>query len=203
MGTSSKRNKLGKVDLNKLVINSVGVSGKGNINVLSALSLQELSCGLVGGEDRSSSAKLSAHVGDGSSLGNGKCLYALAAVLDDLAYAALNGKALEDFKDNVLCGYPGRKLACKLYLYYLGVCNIICAAAHCNRNVKSACADSDHTDTAACGGMAVGTDEGLAGSAESFKMYLVADTVAGTGEVNAMLLGNGADEAVVVRIFKA
>ena len=51
--------------------------------------------------------------------------------------------------------------------------------------------------------MAVGTDEGLAGSAESFKMNLVADTVAGTGEVNAVLLGNGADEAVVVRIFKA
>ena len=43
-----------------------------------------------------------------------------------------------------------------------------------------ATANGYHTDSAACGSVAVGADKGLAGSTEALEVYLVADTVAGT-----------------------
>ena len=47
-------------------------------------------------------------------------------------------------------------------------------------NIETARTDSDHAYTAACGGMGVRADEGLAGDTEPLEVYLVADTVAGT-----------------------
>ena len=63
---------------------------------------------------------------------------------------------------------------------FLGHGYVVSAAAHGNCYVKSACAHCQHADTAACGGVAVGADKGLAGLAETLKMNLVADAVAGT-----------------------
>ena len=51
--------------------------------------------------------------------------------------------------------------------------------------------------------MAVRADQGLARDTEAFQMDLVADTVTRPGEVDAVFFGDGADKAVVVRIFKA
>ncbi len=50
--------------------------------------------------------------------------------------------------------------------------------------------------------MAVRTDKGLAGDTESFKMYLVADTVAGSGEIDAVLFADRTDESVVISVLK-
>ena len=51
--------------------------------------------------------------------------------------------------------------------------------------------------------MGVGADEGLAGLAEPLQMYLMADAVAGTGEVNAVLSGDSLQVTVIVAVFKA
>ena len=51
--------------------------------------------------------------------------------------------------------------------------------------------------------MAVGADEGLAGLAEALKVYLMADSVTGTGEPDTVLLCHGTDEAVIVRILES
>ncbi len=51
--------------------------------------------------------------------------------------------------------------------------------------------------------MAVGTDQGLAGLAEPLQMDLMADTVAGPGEIHTVLGSNGLQVAVIVSVFKA
>ena len=51
--------------------------------------------------------------------------------------------------------------------------------------------------------MTVRTDEGFAGLAEPFQMYLMTDAVARTGEIQAVLLRYGLDEPVVIRILEA
>ena len=51
--------------------------------------------------------------------------------------------------------------------------------------------------------MAVRADEGLARCAEALKMYLMADAVAGLGIVDAVLLCDGTDIFVVIRVFEA
>ena len=51
--------------------------------------------------------------------------------------------------------------------------------------------------------MAVRADQSLSRNAETLQMYLMADTVAGTGKINAVLLCDAADKAVVICIFKA
>ena len=180
MGTSCKRNQLGEVDVYFLVVNCVGVCGHRNVVLFSALSLEELESSLVGRENRGGSAELCAHVGDGSALRNGQALYALAGVLHYLANAALNGELTENFQDNVLCGNPVVELSSEVYLNDLRHSYVVSAAAHCNCNVKTACAHCQHADTAAGRGVAVGADKGLAGLAEALEMYLMADTVAGT-----------------------
>ena len=64
--------------------------------------------------------------------------------------------------------------------YHLGHGDVVSAAAHSNCYVETARADSEHADTAACGSVAVGADECLAGLAEALEMNLMADAVAGT-----------------------
>jgi hypothetical protein len=49
----------------------------------------------------------------------------------------------------------------------------------------------------------VGADEGLPWYAEAFQMHLMADAVAGAGEPDAVLGGDGLDVSVVVGVFKA
>ena len=51
--------------------------------------------------------------------------------------------------------------------------------------------------------MAVRADQSFTRHAEPFEMHLMADAVAGTGEVYAVLFGNRAYKSVVVGVFKA
>ncbi len=203
VGAGCEGNKLGEVDVYLLVINRVGVSAKGSVVLLTTLSLKEAESCFVRGEDRGGCAKLCALVCDGCTLGNGEACNADAAVLHYLANAALNGQNTQNLKDNVLCGNPVVELACEVDFYNLGHGYVVSAAAHCNSYVKSACTHCKHADTAACGGMAVRADEGLARLAEALKVYLMADTVAGAGEPDTVLLCDRADEAVVVSVLKA
>ena len=51
--------------------------------------------------------------------------------------------------------------------------------------------------------MAVRTYQGLAGNAEALQMYLMADTVAGTREIDAVFFADRTDEPVVISVLKA
>ena len=50
--------------------------------------------------------------------------------------------------------------------------------------------------------MTVGADKSLAGLAKTLQMDLMADTVAGTGEPNTVLGGDGLQITVVITVFK-
>ena len=80
---------------------------------------------------------------------------------------------------------------------------MICSAAHSNGNVETACSEGEHTDSAARRGVAVRADQRLSGSTEALEVYLMADAVSGTREVQTVLLCRRLDEAVVVGVFKA
>ena len=203
MGTCSKRNKFRKIDLYSLIVNRVGIGSKRNIVLLASLCLEELSCSLIGGEDRGSSAELCAHICYSCSFRHGQRKYAFTGILHYLAHAALYGEDLKHLQNYVLCGDPVVEPAGELYVYYLRHRYVVCAAAHSNSNIESARAACEHTDTAACGGMAVGAYERLAGLSEALKVYLVADTVSGTREPDAVLLCDASDKAVIVGILKA
>ena len=155
MGTCCLRYERGKVDVDLLVVLCVLVSREGYPYVRSVLRLEELEGYLVRGEYRGSSAQLSAHVGNGGSLGYRKGLYALTAVLDDLADAAFNAHNSQHLQYNVFSRYPGGKLARKVYFNYLGAGDVVSAAAHSYGYVLSACAYRYHADTAARRGVRV------------------------------------------------
>ena len=104
VGASRQRCQLRKVDYDVLVIDSVVIRLELGICVRSVLRLQEFERVLVRGEDRGGRAQLSAHVGDGRSLRDAQCLDTLAGILNDLAYAALDGHDAQHFKDDILCG---------------------------------------------------------------------------------------------------
>ena len=87
-----------------LVIDSVVIRLELGICVRSVLRLQEFERVLVRGEDRGGRAQLSAHVGDGRSLRDAQCLDTLACILNDLAYAALDGHDAQHLEDDILCG---------------------------------------------------------------------------------------------------
>ncbi len=154
-------------------------------------------------ENRGGSAKLRAHIRDSRAFGNGKRLHALTRVLHNLAHAALNGQAAEDFKYNVLGGHPVVELAREIYLDYLRHRYVISTAAHCYRDIKTARAHCQHTDTAARGCMTVRTDQRFAGLSETLQMNLMADTVAGAREPDTVLFCHRTDKTVVVRVFEA
>ena len=136
-------------------------------------------------------------------IGNRQGFDALAAVFDDLAYAALYRQEAKHFENDILGGNPRLQPAGQIYFYHFGHIDVISAAAHGHRHIQSARAHGQHTDAAAGGGVAVGADQGLAGNAEALQMNLMADAVAGTGKVNAVLFGHRLDKAVVVSVFKA
>ena len=92
---------------------------------------------------------------------------------------------------------------CKLNADDLGHIDVVSTAAHCNRNVKAACAHCEHAETACRGCVAVGADKRFAGYAEAFKVNLVADAVAGAREAHAVLFRYRLDISVVVCVFKA
>ena len=186
-----------------LVVLGVRVGGQRYPYVAASLCLEELLRRLIGREDRGRRAQLRAHVGDGGAFRHGQGLNALACVLDDLADAAFDGHLAQNFQDNVLRGDPRRQLAGQGHTDHLRHRNVVRAAAHRDRNIQTARAERQHTDAAAGRGMAVRADEGLARCAEALEVYLMTDAVAGLGIVDAVLLCDGTDIFVVIRVFEA
>ena len=203
MRLCDERSECCEVDLDLLVVNSILISLDLGPCVFPVLSLEESSCYLVRGEDGSRCAELGAHVCDGCTLRNRQCLNAVACILDDLAYTALNGHDAENFEDDVLCSCPVAELVLKGYTDHPRHCNVVRTAAHCYCYVKSACSDSEHADTAACRSMGVRTEKCLSRDTETLNMNLVANAVTGTAESDAVLCSYCLDVLVVVSVLKA
>ena len=202
MRTCRHRGEGGEVDGERLVVHRVVVRLLLAPHVLAPLGGEKRTGDFVGGKDGGRCAQFRAHVGDGGALGNGERLHAFADVFHDLADAALDRETAQDLKNDVLCRYPGAKLADKLDLHDLRIGDVVRAAAHRDRNVETARAHRQHAETAAGRRVAVRADQRLARHAEALEVHLVADAVAGAAEVDAVLFGDRTDEAVIVRIFK-
>jgi hypothetical protein len=76
-------------------------------------------------------------------------------------------------------------------------------AGHRYRDVEAAGAHGDHAQAAAGRRMAVGTQQRFARFAEPLQVNLVAYTVAGAREVEAVFLGHALEVAVVVGVLEA
>ena len=120
-----------------------------------------------------------------------------------MAHAALDGKEPQDLQADVLSGDVGEQRSGEFDLDDLGHGNVVGSAAHSHGYVHAPRAEGQHPDAAAGGGVAVGADKGLPRYAEAFQMHLMADAVAGAGEPDAVLGGNGLDVPVIVGVFKA
>ena len=166
--------------------------------LLAALRHKEAANRLVGGEDGASSAQLCAHVGDGGALGHLHGGDAGADVLVHTAQTALDRVAAEHFEDDVLAGTAGPQLAGQGDANDLGHLEADGQARHGGSTVHAAAADGQHTDGAAGGGVAVGAEARFARDAEAGILHAVHDAVAGAGKVDAVLLGDGSQEDVVI-----
>ena len=202
MRTCRHRGEGREVNGERLVVNGVVVRLLFAPHIGAPFGGEKCACDLIGGEDGGRRAELRAHVGDGGALGDGERLHALADIFHDLADAALDREAAQNFEDDILCRDPGAELADKLDLNDLRIGDVVCAAAHRDRDIETACAHRQHAETAAGRRVAVRADQRLARHAEALQVHLMADAVARAAEIDAVLLGDRADEAVVVRIFK-
>ena len=192
-----------QVHRDNLIIDSIRIAIQSHIVLRSALCSEKSQSIFIRGEYRSGSTQLCAHIGDGGTLGNGKGLYTGAVPLNDSAHAALNGENAQDLQGSILSTYTGLQFTCQLHPEYLGHIDIVSAAAHSNSHIHSACANSQHTQTATGGSMAVRANEGLTGLAKPLQVDLVANAVTGAGEPHTVLGGYRLQVAVVIRIFKA
>ena len=203
MGTGDQGFQCVQIDMDDPRVLRIRVGGEGSKVLLAALGFQEGTGHFIRGENGGGSAQLRAHVGDGSPLRHGQTGHAEAAPFDHMTHAALDRENPQQFQTDVLGCDKGPEGAGQLHADDFGHIDIVCAAAHGYRHVHAAGAEGQHSNAAAGGSVAVGTDEGLARYAEAFQMYLMADAVAGAGEPDAVLGGNGLDIAVVVGVLKA
>ena len=203
MGAGGQGLQRPQVDGEHPVVAGVGVGGEGGEIPLAALGGQKLAGDLVGGEDGGGGPQLGAHVGDGGPLGHAEGGDPLAGVLDYRADAALDRQLPQNGEDDVLGGDAGPQGPGEFHLDDPGHGDVVGPAAHGHRHVQPAGADGQHADAAAGGGVAVRADEGLARHAVALQVHLVADAVAGAGEVHPDLFGHGLGVFVVVGVFKA
>ena len=193
----------GQIHGDLLVIYRVGIGGERRPVLLTSLRAEKFTRDFVGGEDGGGGAELRAHVGDGGALRHGQGGHALAGILHDFSHSALHGKDFKHLKNYIFGGYPGGKFARQVDAQHLRHGDVIRAAAHGNRHVKTARTHCQHADAAAGWGMAVGADQRFAGDAEALQMHLMADAVSGAGKANAVLFRHALDKAVIIRVLKA
>ena len=96
-----------QVNIDHFVILRVRIRQNLRPVVCAVLGFQKRQGDLVRGEDGGGSAQFCTHVGDGGALRYGQGLYALAAVLNDLADASFNGHTAQHFQDHILGRDPG------------------------------------------------------------------------------------------------
>ena len=114
----------------------------------------------------------------------------------------LTERDFEHLENHILGGYPGGKLACQVDAQHLRHGDVISAAAHGNRHVKTARAHCQHTNAAAGRGVAVRADQCFSRDAKTLQMHLMANAVSGTGKADTVLFCNALNKAVVVGVLK-
>lgn len=112
-------------------------------------------------------------------------------------------RRLQNFKADVFGGDVWLQAAGQFNLIHFGHGDVISTTAHGDSHIQAAGTHGQHAQTAAGGGMGVGTDQSLAGFAEAFQVYLMANAVARSGEPHAEFFGRGLDKPMVVGVFKA
>ncbi len=172
------RLQFGQVYLYRIIVFCSGIGLEPGPLVFPPLGLHEFLGHIVAGEYGGGGAQLGAHVGDGGPFGNGQACNPFTGILIDLVDAALDGLPPEEFEYDVLCRNPGLEFALEPDLGHLGHSDVEGLSCHCQRNVETARPHCHHPYTAACGGVGVRAQQGLARRSEPFKVYLVADTVA-------------------------
>ena len=192
-----------QINVDNPVIGRIGISGKGCEVGFPPLCLQKGAGHFIGGEDGGGSPQLCTHIGDGGPLRNGQSSDAGTTPFHHMTHAALDGEKPQDLQADVLGGDEGTQRTGQFDLDDLGHGNVVGSAAHSHGYVHAPRAEGQHPDAAAGGGVTVGADEGLPRYAEAFQMHLMADAVAGAGEPDAVLGGNGLDVPVIVGVFKA
>jgi len=80
---------------------------------------------------------------------------------------------------------------------------VICAASHGNRHIKSTGTHSQGAYPSGCGCVAVGSQQGFTGPGESLQVDLMANAVSRSGEIDAILLRDGFQVGMIVCIFKS
>ena len=203
MGAGGQRAEGGEVNIDHLVVYRVVVRPDRHPVGLPALGAHEFTGDLVRREDGGRGAELRPHIGDGGAFRHRQGLDSFAAVFDDFAHAPLDREPAEHLQDHVLGRYPGLQAAGQVDPHHLRHGDIVGAAAHGDRHIQPARAEREHADAAAGGGMAVRADQGLTRDAEPLQMHLMADAVAGAGEIQAVLFAYRLDIPVVVSVFKA
>ena len=148
MRTCGKRNKGGKVDGICFVVDCVRIRRERNKILFSVLRCKKSVRDFVGREKRTRRAKFRSHIGNGCPLRYGKRFHSFAAVLKNGTDAALDVQSAKDLKDDILGADIVGKFACKLNADTFRHGDIIGAAAHCDRNVKSAGTHAEHPDAA-------------------------------------------------------
>ena len=192
-----------QADFDGFVVGRAGIGGQGLPVRFPILGLEEGAGHFIAGEYGGGGAQFRAHVGDGGTLGHGEGGHAGAGVFHHPAHAALDAQPAQHLQDDVLGGHAIGQFAGQVHVDHPGAGEIIRSAAHGHRHVQSARADGQHADAATRGGVAVAAQQRPAGNAVALQVHLVADTVAGLGAPDAVLVGHGLDILVVVRVFKA
>ena len=200
--TSRHRHDRGEINMDFFIIDRVVVCFQFRPYLCPVLRFEKGKRYVVRGENRCSGAKLCPHIGDSGSFGNRKRFHTLSAVFNDFTHAAFYGHSFEYLQDHVFRSHPRRELAGKSDPDDFRVCDVVSAAAHCDRNVKTARTDGNHSDTAAGRRMTVRADQRFSRNTEAFQMHLMTDTVAGSGKTDTMLFCDRTDKTMVVRIFK-
>ena len=95
-----------------------------------------------------------------------------------LTDVAFGGENAQKFENNIFGSDPRTELSGKFHTDDFRGGNGEGLTRHCQSHIQTAGTDGNHTDTAAGGGVTVGTDQGLARFTETFKVKLMADTIA-------------------------
>lgn len=122
-------------------------------------------------------------------------------VLDDLTDATLHVVTPQHFQDDVLRADPVGQRTAEPYAENFRHFEIERFAGHGESHVESAGAEGQHAQRSGGRRMGVGTDERLAGFAESFLMHGMADAVARSRIPHAEFFAGRLQEDVIVRVF--
>jgi hypothetical protein len=186
-----------------LSVGGAAVGRQGAPCLSAALVLQEGPCDLVAREDGGRDAQFRPHVGDRCALGHTQGLYARAAVLNRPADVALGGEDRQKIQDDVLGGDERFELARQLHKQDFWAREVERMPGDGEGHVEAARADGDHACPAARRRVTVGPEERLARRGKPLQVHLVADAVAGLGEVHAVPGRERAEELVVVGVLEA